>query len=316
LNHYQIIFDNMLIEDLQVVLKVAEFRSITAAAVSLDMQTATASAALKRVEKALGIDLFIRTTRQLRLSNAGERYIPHCEQALATLDFAKQNVKSDIDVVEGELRIGLSSDLGRNLAIPWLDEIMHIHRALSLKAHISDSTVDFYRDPVDIVLRYGSPKDANVYGFKICDVPSLLCAAPSYLEQHGTPKHPYDLSGHNGLFYQLHDIIHNEWVFSCNGEQFKIKMSGDRAANDGELVSRWCASGKGLAVKSCLDVSADLLSGKVVSVMPEFTPRVTELWIICPSRQSITPAVRLLRDTFKQKCESILNELSLKGFLS
>ncbi|WP_293746405.1 LysR family transcriptional regulator [uncultured Paraglaciecola sp.] len=306
----------MLIEDLQVVLKVAEFHSITAAAVSLDMQTATASAALKRVEKALGIDLFIRTTRQLRLSNAGERYIPHCEQALATLDFAKQNVKSDIDVVEGELRIGLSSDLGRNLAIPWLDEIMHIHRALSLKAHISDSTVDFYRDPVDIVLRYGSPKDANVYGFKICDVPSLLCAAPSYLEQHGIPKHPYDLSGHNGLFYQLHDIIHNEWAFSCNGEQFKIKMSGDRAANDGELVSRWCASGKGLAVKSCLDVSADLLSGKVVSVMPKFTPRVTELWIICPSRQSITPAVRLLRDTFKQKCENILNELSLKGLLS
>jgi DNA-binding transcriptional LysR family regulator len=315
LNHYQIIFENMLIEDLQVVLKVAEFHSITAAAASLDMQTATASAALKRVEKALGADLFIRTTRKLRLSTAGERYIPHCEQALATLDLAKQNVKSDIDVVEGELRIGLSSDLGRNLVIPWLDDIMQDHNDLSLKAHISDSTVDFYRDPVDLVLRYGSPKDSNVYGFKICDVPGVLCGAPDYLESHGTPKHPYDLSNHNGLFYQLHDIIHNVWEFSGNGEQFKIKMNGNRAANDGELVSRWCASGKGLAVKSCLDVSADLLSGKVIRLMPEFTPRATELWIICPSRQSITPAVRLLRDTFKQKCENILNELAQKGFL-
>jgi DNA-binding transcriptional LysR family regulator len=305
----------MLIEDLQVVLKIAEFRNITAAAASLDMQTATASAALKRVEKSLGIDLFIRTTRQLRLSSAGERYIPHCEQALATLDLARQNVKGDVSVIDGELRIGLSSDLGRNLVIPWLDEIMQAHSELSLKAHISDSTVDFYRDPVDIVLRYGSPKDSNLYGFKICDVPRLLCASPVYLEQHGTPQHPYHLPTHNGLFYQLHDIIHNVWEFSHNGKPLKIKMNGNRAANDGELVRRWCVTGKGLAVKSCLEVSTDLLAGKLVSVLPEFIPRASELWIICPSRQSITPVVRLLRDIFKQKCAVILKELSQRGFL-
>lgn len=64
-------------------------------------------------------------------------------------------MKNDVDVVEGEVRIGLSSDLGRNLVIPWLDEIMQAHKELSLKAHISNSKVDFYRDPVDIVLRYG-----------------------------------------------------------------------------------------------------------------------------------------------------------------
>ena len=75
----------MLLQDLQVVLKVAEFRCITAAAVDLDMRTATASAALKRAEKSLGVELFIRTTRKLRLSSAGERYIPQCEQALLIL---------------------------------------------------------------------------------------------------------------------------------------------------------------------------------------------------------------------------------------
>ena len=83
----------MLLEDLNVILKVAEFRSITAAAESLDMQTATASAAIKRVERALGVELFIRTTRRLRLSVAGEKYIPNCQQALQMLDLAKQNVK-------------------------------------------------------------------------------------------------------------------------------------------------------------------------------------------------------------------------------
>ena len=161
----------MLLDDLLVISKVAEFRSITAAATHLDMHTASASAAVKRVEKSLGIELFIRTTRHLRLSSAGERYIPQCEQALAVLKHAKQNIKNEQDIVDGDLRIALSSDLGRNLAIPWLDEFMEQHSKLKLRVSISDSNIDFYRDPVDIALRYGSPTDTNLYGFKICDVP-------------------------------------------------------------------------------------------------------------------------------------------------
>jgi DNA-binding transcriptional LysR family regulator len=93
-------------------------------------------------------------------------------------------------------------------------------------------------------------------------------------------------------------------------------MSGNRASNDGDLVRRWCAAGKGLAVKSCLDMSSDLLSGNVISVMPEFKPRSTELWLICLSRQLITPAARLLRDTFKKKSTGILNQLIEKGILN
>ncbi len=305
----------MLLEDLQVILKVAKFRSITAAATNLDMRSATASAAVKRVENALGVELFIRTTRRLRLSSAGERYIPQCEQALLTLDQAKRNMKDDLDIVDGELRIALSSDLGRNLVTPWLDEFMEANPHVSLRSHISDSNIDFYRDSVDIALRYGFPSDANLYGFKICNVPGLLCATPGYLHENGTPKHPHDLPSHNGLFYQLYDIIHDVWEFSQGGTEYKVKMGGNRAANDGDLVRRWCVAGKGLAVKSCLDMSADLLSGNVISVMPEFKPRSTELWLICPSRQSITPAVRLLRETFKEKCRGILNQLIEKGFL-
>jgi len=248
----------MLLKDLQVVLKVAEFRSITAAAANLDMRTSTASAALKRVEGALGVELFIRTTRQLRLSSAGERYIPQCEKALLMLDQAKRNMKDDLDIVDGELRITLSSDLGRNLVTPWLDEFMENYPSISLKSHISDSNIDFYRDSVDIALRYGSPNDANLYGFKICNVPALLCATQAYLDKNGTPEHPHDLPTHNGLFYQLYDITYDVWEFSHGGTEYKIKMSGNRAANDGDLVRRWCVAGKGLAVKSCLDMSADL----------------------------------------------------------
>ncbi len=305
----------MLIEDLQVVLKVAELRSITAAATRLDMLTATASAAVKRVENALGVELFIRTTRQLRLSHAGERYIPQVEKALLMLDQARLQMRDDLEIVDGELRIAVSSDLGRNLVTPWLDEFMETYPKVSLKLNVSDSAIDFYRDAVDIALRYGSPNEANLYGFKICNSPGLLCATQEYLDKNGTPKHPHDLPVHNGLFYQLNDIVYDSWTFSQRGTEYKIKMSGNRASNDGDLVRRWCVAGKGLAVKSCLDMSADLLSGNVVNVMPEFKPRASELWLICPSRQLITPAARVLRDTLKKKSTGILSQLIEKGIL-
>ncbi|MGJ8693001.1 MAG: LysR substrate-binding domain-containing protein [Thalassotalea sp.] len=306
----------MLLEDLQVIIKVAEFRSITAAAASLDMRTATASAAIKRVEKALGADLFIRTTRHLRLSSAGEKYLPQCQQAILLLDNAKQSMKDDLDIVDGELRLALSSDLGRNIVAPWLDEFMANHTGISVKIHISDSNIDFYRDSVDIALRYGFPDDASLYGFKICNVPGLLCATPEYLQQHGTPNHPQALTTHNGLFYQLHDIIYDVWTFTNGEHEYKIKMNGNRAANDGDLVRRWCVAGQGLAVKSCLDMSNDLLTGKVVNALPDYKARDSELWLVCPSRQSITPAVRLLRDYLQAKCARLLQELVDKKILS
>ncbi|MDG3086481.1 LysR family transcriptional regulator [Vibrio hannami] len=305
----------MLLEDLQVVLKVAEFRSITAAATALDMRTATASAAVKRVEAALGSELFIRTTRQLRLSAAGERYLPECEKALLMLDLAKQNIKEEQDTLDGEIRISLSSDLGRNLVTPWLDEFMDANPNVTLRSNISDSNIDFYRDSIDMALRYGSPNDSNMYGFKICDVPRLLCATKEYLEQNGEPKHPDDLVSHNALLYQLHDTLQDSWKFSNGTKEHKVKLKGNRASNDGDLVKRWCVAGQGVTIKSCLDMSSELLSGKVVNVMPEFKPTPTELWLICPSKQSITPGVRQLRDLFRQKASEILTRLSEKGIV-
>jgi DNA-binding transcriptional LysR family regulator len=250
------------------------------------------------VQANLGVALFIRTTRQLRLSSAGEKYIPQCEQAMLILDQAKQNMKGERDIIDGDLRLAISSDLGRNIVIPWLDEFMATHPKISLHANINDSNLD-----------------ANLYGFKICNIPRLLCASKPYLEANGTPTHPQDLASHNGLLYQLNNITYDVWEFYRGDKQYKIKMKGNRVSNDGELVHRWCVSGKGIGLKSCLDISSDLLDENVLHILPEYQAKATELWLIFPSRQSITPAARLLRDTLKQKTRNILLQLIDKGIL-
>lgn len=304
----------MLVKDLEVILKVAKFRSITAAATELDMQAATASAAVKRVEASLGFELFTRTTRQLRLSPAGERYLPQCEQAVLLLNHAKKELQNNQGVNE-EIRIALSSDLGRNIVMPWIEEFLQNHPQISLRTSVSDSHIDFYRDSIDIALRYGSPTEEKLYGFKICDVPRVLCASPNYLKGKKAIKHPEDLKSHNGLFYQLQDILQDEWLFTKENTLYKVKLIGNRASDDGDLVRRWCVSGLGVAIKSSLDMSQELLSGSVVNLMTDYHPKSTELWLVCPSRQSITPTIRLLKDHLKARAENVMNQLVQQGIL-
>ncbi|MGB2063958.1 MAG: LysR family transcriptional regulator [Marinomonas gallaica] len=306
----------MQIQDLEVVLKVAELGSITAAAKQLDMQTATASAAVKRVEAYIGAELFIRTTRQLRLSNVGERYIPQCQQALMGLDLAKQAVHQEQGIISGEVRVAVSSDLGRNLVMPWIDDFLEAHPQVSVRAHLSDSNIDFYRDALDIAVRYGAPPDSSLYGFKICDVPRVLCASPEYLRRHVEPQTPSELKHHNGLFYQLQNILNDTWQFYDEQGVYKVKPNSNRSANDGELVRRWCVAGKGIAVKSSLDIADDLLTGKLIPVMQNYQVTMGELWLIYPSRQTITPTIRLLRDMFRERTHALLSALIERELLS
>ncbi len=305
----------MQIEDLEVVLKVAELGSITAAATHLDLQPATASAAVKRVEATLGAELFIRSTRQLRISSAGERYLPLCANALAQLQQAKLSLNAEEERISGQLRIAVSSDLGRNVIAPWLDELMDAHPKLSVRMHLSDSNMDFYRDALDMAVRYGAPSDKSLYGFKICNVPRLLCASPEYLAQHPTPEHPNDVMEHNALFYQLSDILNDVWHFQDDQRIYKMKPKANRAANDGDMVRRWCLAGKGLALKSALDVADDLLARRLTPLMLDYPTPSTELWLICPSRQIITPSMRLLRDTLRDKTYHLLAQLAERGIV-
>jgi len=231
------------------------------------------------------------------------------------LDQAKQTIYNDLDIIRGEIRLAVSSDLGRNIAIPWVNEFMTEYPNVTLRAHISDSNVDFYRDALDMALRYGAPADSNLYGFKICNVPRLLVASPEYLAEHGTPQQPKDLLQHQCLFYQLQNILNDTWYFSKASVIDKVKPKAYCAANDGDLVRRWCVDGKGVAIKSSLDIANDLLAGRLVPLMPDYHIAQGELWLISPSRQSITPTMRLLRDRFRDRTRGLLEQLVAKGLV-
>ena len=309
----------MKITDLQVLIQVAEFLSITDAAKKLDMSTSAASIAIKRVEQELGVALFVRTTRQLRLTTEGERYLPLCQQALALLSQGKVVVNEEQQSISGEVRIAVSSEMGRNLMRVLLNQLMDAHPSIVLRLHASDSRMDFYRDNVDVALRAMTKqavKDSNLYGFKICDIPHVLCAAPDYLARHGQPHHPDDLQHHNGLLYKLYDVVHDTWELFHEETKYKIKMNSNRAVNDGDIVRRWCVDGVGVAKKSAIDVAEDLLAKRLQRLMPNYKIPLTEMWLVLPSRQLISPAIRLIRDELQQHIQRRRLNLIKAGILA
>ena len=290
-------------EDLSAFVKVAEVNSITAAAKKLDISSSAASMAIKRLEDQLGVALFVRSTRKIRLSHEGEQYLPIAQQALDMLQQGLSLIKQERQSVNGELRMAMSSEMGRNLMRELLNKVQSENPELSLRLHVSDSRVDFYRDGVDVALRAmtkDAVKESQMYGFKVCNISHVICASPEYIEKYGGPLTANDLIQHNALLYKLYDQTHNTWELVKESKKIKVKVRSNRAVNDGDIVRRWCVDGMGIAKKSAIDVSEDLLSGKLERVMNQYQVPLTEMWLMLPSRNLITPAVRLVRDELKR----------------
>lgn len=296
----------MKLDDLALFIRIAENGSITASAQQLDITTAAASAALKRLEEQLETQLFVRSTRQLRITAEGERFLQYCQTALDTIEDGISAINYFKGKIGGSIRMSISSDLGRNIVVPWLDEIVDKHPDLSLNINIHDSISDFYSDRVDVAIRYGEPQESSLVAFKLAQADTIICASPKYIKKFGNPSKPNDLVNHNCLFYQLNDKVHDTWTFQRGKNKFKVHVTGNRKCNDGELVKRWVLAGKGIALKSKIDMANELKSGKVIELLKNYRTPALDLWMICPTRKQVTPAVLLLRDQFREKCLELL----------
>jgi len=309
----------MNIQDLTLFVRTAQTCNITASALQLDMSPAAASAALKRLEKQLGVQLFIRSTRKLRITAEGERYLLHCTDALTALEKGKASLNEMQGKIAGEIRLSASSDLGRNIVLPWLDEVMDVYPELAIQLNVGDNLADFYHDKVDMALRYGEPEDSSLVAFHIAKIDRVVCASPAYLTEYGEPHHPNELAQHNCLLYRFGERVYDTWPFIDSNEKntgkgtgkitgkYNVKVAGNRLSNDADVVHRWVVAGKGITMKSRLDMAADLRSGHVVELLHDFNSPPINLWLICPNRTQVTPAMLMLRDLLRSKCETELS---------
>ena len=285
------------LQDLELFVATADHGGLSAAARLLDISPAVASAALKRLETDLDTPLFVRTTRSMRLTLAGERLLARARPLLDGLRDTEEELAAGHDKVEGQLQISMPSDLGRHVVLPWLNEFQARHPDVKLRLQLTDRLADIYREPVDIALRFGKPPESGMVALPLLqDNPRVLCAAPSYLARRGVPASPHELPGHNCLCFMLDDAVNDRWSFRKGEEEIEVTVQGDRVAGDSEIVRRWALDGLGLCYRSRIDVQADLSSGRLRIVCPDWAGDNVPLYMVLANRKQVSPAVRVLRE--------------------
>jgi DNA-binding transcriptional LysR family regulator len=292
--------------DLNLFIRIVETGSLTETAKQLNITPAAVSSALRRLEKQLDLQLFIRTTRQLRITSQGEQFLFHCRQALSALEQGRIAAHQMQGRISGTLRLSVSSDLGRNIVLPWIDELLDLHPDLSVDLTVGDSLSDFFLDQVDVALRYGKPEDSTMVSFHIATMNRITCASPDYIANFGGLSDPDDLRKHNCLLYRRGGRLFDNWEYIDDAGSHKIRVDSNRVSNDTDIVRRWAVSGKGIVNRAEIDVVSDLRNGELVQLLPGFQSPSVELYLICPSRKQASPAVIAFRELLREKSAQML----------
>ncbi|KAB1535363.1 LysR family transcriptional regulator [Klebsiella pneumoniae] len=294
------------LEDLTLFVRAAALGSFSDAAREAGQQPAQVSAAIKRLETILNIRLFARSTRSLRLTPEGETWLPYATQMLDTLEAGLQKIQTPDDEVRGMLQIAVPSDLGRNLLLTLFRDFRQRHPALRLRLLFSDQLTDVFKDPVDVVFRYGNNDDASFISLPVApENRRVLVASPEWIARHGEPQTLEELSQHNALIYILRGRPFDRWSLSLDGVVQQQKVSGTVMSDDAEVIRRLAIAGEGIAYKSMLDVSDDLRAGRLRRLLPRYQGDVVPLNLICPHRKQLSAAVRLLYEEVKSHCEGL-----------
>jgi DNA-binding transcriptional LysR family regulator len=288
------------LSDIAVFVACADSGRLSLAARSLGITLAAASAALKRLEAQLGARLILRTTRSLRLSAEGERYLPHAREALAAAGAGRLALSRDSDSLRGLVRITAPADFGRNRLAGWLDDFARDYPQVQFQVSLEDAIADFFAAPVDLALRYGNLTDSSLIAVPLARLLRVACAAPEYLARRGEPTHPGELPAHDTLCYMQQQRPVDRWRFHRGDEHCEVQVNPRWTFNDAEMVRRWAIRGRGVAYRIWADVYEDIQAGRLQRILPEWLGEAVPLSLVYTGR-SVSPVLRALIDFLQQR---------------
>src|SRR5690606_26608819 len=263
----------MLIEnlgDLRVLVQTARTGSLTGAARALGITPAAASATLKRLEAQLGVRLFERSTRAMRLTPQGQILLDYASRAFELVEEGEAQATVDRAGLVGLIRLAAPSDLARATLLPWLDEVMEAHPGIELALSVGDRLLDVVRDEVDLAIRYGNLSDSRLVARTLIRTSPIVVAAPSYLARHPVPQSPMDLTQHNCLAYDRGGKPHRTWRFTRDGQSVEVHVTGNRTVDDASLARQWAVAGAGILLKSPIESRQELVDGRLVRLLSDW----------------------------------------------
>jgi DNA-binding transcriptional LysR family regulator len=273
-----------------------EAGSFTSAARALGVTPQATSRSVARLERALGVTLFRRTTRSLAPTDQGRRYYDLCVQALSLLSAGERDLASGRASVEGRVRISAPTTYGHHRLVPLLGAFRDRFPAVRVEIDISNRNTDFVRDGHDLAIRMGAIGDATLVARKLGDFPLGVYASPSYLSRHGAPRAPDELKEHTCVAFLMPRsgrVI--PWAFHPAPKSF-LPDAPYRCSDDVLGVIGLARASVGLVQIYDFLVEEDVARGRLVEVLGPFRGATRPFSLIYPKGAPLSPAARALAD--------------------
>lgn len=279
-----------------------EAGGFSAAAERLHLSRSAVGKSIGRLEKRLEVRLFHRTTRSMTLSEDGQFFYEHCLRALAELRAGRETLASGKSVATGRLRASLPVLFGRRCVAPILTSLAGKHPLLELELNFSDRTVDLVEDGYDLAIRSGAPEGgAGLMTRRLASQTMILCAAPRYLAENGTPRSIGDLARHALIAYAARGQLRT-WLFPRRGHALiEIQPAGRMRFDDLESISDAVADGHGIGWLPRWLVSDRLGAGEIVEVLADVPPLVVDIHAVWPETPHLPFRTRLAIDALVQE---------------
>jgi DNA-binding transcriptional LysR family regulator len=270
-----------LISTMRSFVRVFETRSFSAAAKDLSRSQPSVSKAVAQLERELNVQLFLRSTRGLTPTEAGQKFYEHAMRTLDEAELAVKAVKDAHAPLTGKLRVSGTITFMRQHIIPKLPILLARHPGLCLDLLLDDGNVGLIEEGVEVALRMGKLASSNLTARKIGQCRRIVVATPSYLETNGTPSDPTDLIKHAAIVLSRGEGG-DQVTFTKDGLSTEVVLRPRLRISALEGVRAAVLSGLGVAVASEWIFQDELESGQVVEVLTEWNMAILDLWSVLP----------------------------------
>jgi LysR family transcriptional regulator, regulator for bpeEF and oprC len=278
----------------------AKHGSFAAAARELGGTPSSLAKAVGRLEAALGVKLFHRTTRQVSLTPDGERLFQRCQRVLAEVEDLHAEAAGTRAMPSGTLRIDVPIVYGRRFVLPLLAKLVRAYPALQLDVRLNDGYADLVRDGIDLAVRAGHLQDSTLVARRLDRQGMVLCASARYLREHGTPRRIEDLGGHAAVvFRQPTSGRSRPWQFRQRGVPVELQPAAQVRVNDGEGMIEATQLGLGLCQLPDYMVANELARGTLVELLPSCRPEPVPISVVYPSGRLLPARVRVALESLE-----------------
>ena len=296
-------FEGVLLGSIELFCLAAELESFTAAAAAASVNPAAVSRSVAGLEKRLGVQLFVRTTRQIRLTDPGKRYFEQCREALNHLADAEREATGQQTTPAGVLRISMPTPYAHYRVLPLLAEFRERYPGVTVETHLSNRNIDFADEGFDLAIRGRAPRDSGLIARKLEDSELVVVASPVYLRKAHTLQTPDDLVNHECIQFELPSSGRNiPWQFNLDGSCVEVATRGGYGSSDDVLAGVTLARhGAGIFQTYRFVVEKDIADGTLNELLPQYGGCSRPFILLYPHGRHLSSRVRSFVDFLMER---------------